>query len=117
MISKKISRKDGIGVSDGIVSGNISFIEQESNFSSFKADTILLTFLTDPNWVPLMMKSKGIITAIGGYLSHTAIIARELGIPCITDIGIEKLLELKNCEHITMNGKTGEIIGINCRNK
>lgn len=117
MISKKISRKDGIGVSDGIVSGNISFIEQESNFSSFKADTILLTFLTDPNWVPLMMKSKRIITAIGGYLSHTAIIARELGIPCITDIGIEKLLELKNCEHITMNGKTGEIIGINCRNK
>lgn len=108
-ISRKILKKDGIGVSNGIVSGKVCFIEQENDFDSFEKDSILLTYLTDPNWVPLMMQAKGIITAIGGYLSHTAIITRELGIPCITDIGIDKLLKLKNCNNIIMNGKTGEI--------
>ncbi len=43
----------------------------------------------------MIMKSKGVVTAIGGYLCHTAIITRELGIPCVTNIGIDRLNELK----------------------
>ena len=108
-IVKKIKRLDGIGASDGIVKGKIQLIEQVTDIDKFQEGNILLTYLTDPDWVPAILKSKGVITAFGGYLCHTAIICRELKIPCITDIGIEKLNELKELDEILIDGATGKI--------
>jgi len=101
--------RDGLGVSSGRVDGEVCFIEMPEDIEKFKEGSILLTFLTDPNWVPLITKAKGVITAVGGYLCHTAIICRELSIPCITDIGIDKLSQIKNYAAISMDGNTGEI--------
>lgn len=69
---------------------------------------ILVCKMTTPQDVPLMMKSKGIITEMGGILSHAAIVCRELKKPCITNVaGATK--KLKKGMMIEMNGATGEI--------
>ena len=56
-----------------------------------------------------MLEANGIITAEGGFLSHAAIIARELGKPCICGVGYEAIDKLKNVEYLEMNGTTGKI--------
>ena len=69
---------------------------------------ILVVPMTTPEHVPLIMKSKGIITELGGILSHAAIVCRELKKPCITGVaGATK--KLKPGMMIEMNGSTGEI--------
>lgn len=103
------SKMDGYGVSSGIVSGEICFLESLDDVQNFEEDKILLTYLTDPDWTPYIMKSKGVVTAIGGYLCHTAIITRELGIPCVTNIGIEKLNQLRKEKEITIDGDLGTV--------
>lgn len=55
-----------------------------------------------------MLESSAIVTAEGGFLSHAAIISRELGIPCITGIGYENLLNL-NEKRIIVDGTKGII--------
>ena len=92
------SKMDGYGVSSGIVSGEICFLESLDDVQNFEEDKI-----------PYIMKSKGVVTAIGGYLCHTAIITRELGIPCVTNIGIEKLNQLRKEKEITIDGDLGTV--------
>ena len=66
--------------------------------------------MTDPDWLPHLMNSKGAVTAYGGFLCHTAIVCRELGIPCVTGIGEEKLEKLCNQHNtIEINGNSGNI--------
>ena len=50
------------------------------------AGSILLADNTDPDWVPLKVEAAGLVTSHGGRLSHAAIVARELGIPCVTGV-------------------------------
>ena len=66
--------------------------------------------MTNPNWLPHLMNSKGAITAYGGFLCHTAIVCRELGIPCVTGIGEEGLKKLC-CSHaiVEVNGNNGYV--------
>ena len=108
-IKRLIPHNDGYGVSSGIASGDICFIPTLNEQDKFEEGKILLTYLTDPEWTPMIMKSKGVVTAIGGYLCHTAIITRELGIPCITNIDIDRLNELKAQKQVKINGDTGEV--------
>ena len=70
---------------------------------------ILCTVRTDPGWTPLFPTAGGILVERGSTLSHSAVIARELGIPAI--VGIPGLTEtLADQELVTMNGSTGTII-------
>ena len=72
---------------------------------------ILLSHMTDPNWIPHLIKAKGAVTAVGGFLCHTAIICRELGIPCVTGIGNDNMKYI--IEHLrnslTIDGNNGTI--------
>ena len=69
---------------------------------------ILVVPMTTPEHVSLIMKSKGIITELGGILSHAAIVCRELKKPCITGV-IGATKKLKPGMMIEMNGGTGKI--------
>lgn len=69
---------------------------------------ILVAARTDPGWVPLYPAVSGILIERGSILSHSAIVAREMGIPAI--VGIPGLLErLEDGQIVTMNGQTGII--------
>ena len=69
---------------------------------------ILVTHRTDPGWIPLYPSISGLLVERGGLLSHSAIVAREMGLPTV--VGIKGLTKkLKNGMKIKMNGETGLI--------
>lgn len=109
LIKKKIKVQDGIGVSSGRIKGEICFLESPQQIAKFKENSILLTYATDPEWVPIMAKAKGIITLNGGYLCHTAIISRELGKPCIVRVDPDLFNKLKKSSIVSMDASTGVI--------
>ena len=69
---------------------------------------ILVAARTDPGWVPLYPAVRGILIERGSILSHSAIVAREMGIPAI--VGIHGLLDrVEDGQVVTMNGQTGVV--------
>lgn len=100
---------NGIAASPGIVKGKPTYLEEVDEQNVFKDGDILLTDYTDPDWVPIMLRASAIITAEGGFLSHTAIISRELGIPCVTGLGYKAISELSKASMIEVNGNSGQV--------
>jgi pyruvate,water dikinase len=70
---------------------------------------VLLTERTDPDWVPLMAEAAALVTAQGGMLCHAAIIARELGVPCVTGVGTAALRRLDGGLAVTVDGTAGTV--------
>lgn len=99
----------GIPCSAGEYEGFAQFVRTPDQLKDFESGNILLSVFTDPEWLCGMDKAGAIVTAMGGFLCHSAIISRELKIPCITGIGIEGLKKIKN-KKIKINGSNGEII-------
>ena len=67
---------------------------------------ILVTKFTDPSWTPLFVSIKGLVTEVGGIMTHGAVIAREYGIPAV--VGLEDATKLiKDGERIRVNGTDG----------
>jgi pyruvate, water dikinase len=77
----------GISVGAAVATGTICLIEDVKDIDRFVEGSILVTTMTDPDWVPIMKKAKAIITDAGGRTSHAAIISRELGVPAIVGSG------------------------------
>lgn len=71
--------------------------------------TVLLTERTDPDWVPLMVEAASLVTVEGGMLCHAAIIARELGMPCITGVGAAAMARLASGGTLTVDGTAGTV--------
>ena len=70
---------------------------------------ILVAERTDPGWTPLFPLARGILVQRGSLLSHSAIVARELGIPAVVSIpGLTQ--QLKTGDLVTLNGSTGRVI-------
>ena len=98
----------GIPAAPGLIVGEGRFLESPND--KIIPDKILLAMMTDPDWLPHLMNSKGAVTAYGGFLCHTAIVCRELGIPCVTGIGEETLEDLINQnELLEVNGNSGSV--------
>ncbi len=97
----------GLSVGDAIAAGKVCLIENVEDIEKFESGTILVTEMTDPDWVPIMKKAAGIVTDHGGRTCHAAIISRELGIPAI--VGTGKGTEiLKNGQEITISCAEGD---------
>ena len=73
----------GTSVGSKIGVGKVNKIMSIKDIASFKKGEVLLTSMTDPDWVPIMKKASAIITDKGGRTCHAAIVSRELGIPCV----------------------------------
>lgn len=101
----------GTGCSPGKILGTVKVI-LDPNEISFMNGAILVTSSTDPGWTTLFPSCSGIIVERGSLLSHSAIVSREMGKPCI--VGVTGLLNrLKTGDEIEMDGSTGEIKIIN----
>lgn len=103
----KDAKLRGTPCSRGIARGRALVIDDAPD-KDCPAGCILVAKMTDPGWVFIMAKSKGIISEKGSLLSHTAIISRELGIPAVT--GAENAASvIKTGDIVTLDGSTGEI--------
>ncbi len=101
----------GIGACAGIVHAKVKIVRSVEESSGLE-NCIMVAERTDPGWVPLFPISKGILVERGSILSHSAIVAREMGIPAI--VGINNLLTtLKDGDEVEMDGSTGIIKVIN----
>jgi pyruvate,water dikinase len=97
----------GIGCCPGIVKSRVQVIHHPSEVENLNGD-ILITTSTDPGWVTLFPSASAIIVERGSLLSHSAIVSREMGIPCIVSVtGLLK--RLKTGDVIEMDGRTGII--------
>ena len=105
----KISTGDlsGIGACAGNVRAKVKIIHSVAESEGLEG-CIMVAERTDPGWVPLFPISKGILVERGSILSHSAIVAREMGIPAI--VGINNLLSsLKDGDEVEMDGSSGRI--------
>ncbi len=77
----------GLGVSPGRARGRARVVTDPTAVAALGAEDILVARTTDPSWVVRFMTASGMAIDVGGTLSHAAIIARELGIPCVIGTG------------------------------
>ena len=70
---------------------------------------ILVTERTDPGWVPVFPACSGLIIERGSLLSHSAVVARELGIPTVVGIEGDPLKKLKNGQVVYLDAGKGEV--------
>lgn len=77
----------GAAIGDSIAAGTACVVRDPADIESFRDGAILVTEMTDPDWVPLMKRASGIVTDHGGSTSHAAIVSRELGVPAVVGTG------------------------------
>ncbi len=70
----------GIGTSSGVVTARACVLNSPADFKNFQPGSVLVAVTTTPAWTPLFASASGIVTDIGGPLSHSSIVARECGI-------------------------------------
>lgn len=69
---------------------------------------ILVTSFTDPSWTPLFVSLRGLVTEVGGLMTHGAVIAREYGLPAV--VCVEGATQrIKDGQRIRLNGTDGYI--------
>jgi phosphohistidine swiveling domain-containing protein len=98
---------EGIGCCPGIVEGRVRVVKDPTEIESINGD-ILVTTSTDPGWITIFPTASAILVERGSLLSHSAIVSREMGIPCIVSIN-GLLRTLKTGDLIQMDGSTGKI--------
>ena len=97
----------GAAIGEGIATGEVCVIRDPSEITRFRDGAILVTEMTDPDWVPIMSRASGIITDHGGTTSHAAIVSRELGKPAVVGTG-DATAVLKDGQQVTLSCAEGE---------
>ena len=97
----------GAAIGEGIATGDVCVIRDPSDITRFRDGAILVTEMTDPDWVPIMSRAAGIITEHGGTTSHAAIVSRELGKPAVVGTGNATSV-LHDGQQITLSCAEGE---------
>lgn len=99
--------KVGLPVSSGVIKERARVILNMEEADLEEGD-ILVTAFTDPSWTPLFVSIKGLVTEVGGLMTHGAVIAREYGLPAV--VGVENATkQIKDGQRILVNGTEGYI--------
>jgi phosphoenolpyruvate synthase/pyruvate phosphate dikinase len=97
----------GLGVSAGTIEGRARVIVDMAQ-ADLATDDILVTTSTDPSWSPLFLAVKGLVTEVGGLMTHGAVIAREYGLPAV--VGVEHATRLiRDGQRIRVHGTEGYV--------
>jgi pyruvate,water dikinase len=97
----------GVGACAGIVEGRAVVVLDPAN-AEIEPGDILIAHTTDPAWVSLMFLAGALVVDIGGLMSHAAVVARELGIPCVMNTG-QGTTALRTGDLISVDGGTGTV--------
>lgn len=96
----------GIGASSGVVEGSARVLLSASSMGELQPGEILVVHTTDVGWTPLFCIAAGVVTELGGPLSHAAVVARELAVPSVVNVdGVTRTL--KTGDRIRIDGDRG----------
>jgi rifampicin phosphotransferase len=97
----------GLAVSSGVIEGRARVILRMED-ADLEAGDIVVTAFTDPSWTPLFVSIKGLVTEVGGLMTHGAVIAREYGLPAV--VGVENATRLiQDGQRIRVHGTDGYV--------
>jgi len=97
----------GLSIGDAIAAGKVCRVMHPKDIDQVEDGSILVTEMTDPDWVPVMKRVAGIVTDYGGRTCHAAIVSRELGIPAIVGTGNATRI-LKTDQEVTLSCAEGD---------
>jgi len=97
----------GVAIGDAIAAGSVCKLRSPAEIAKFKDGSILVTPITDPDWVPIMTRASAIVTDHGGRTSHAAIVSRELGLPAIVGTR-DATAKLESGHEITVSCAEGD---------
>jgi pyruvate,water dikinase len=98
----------GVGASPGRVTGVARVLHGPSEFDQMHPGEILVAKITTPAWTPLFALAAGVVTDVGGPLSHSSIVAREYQIPAVLGTGVATE-RIRSGERIAVDGDTGVV--------
>ncbi len=98
----------GIAASPGRVTGPARVMSGPDEFAQMRAGDILVARITTPAWTPLFALAAGVVTDVGGPLSHSSIVAREYHIPAVLGTGVATE-RLRSGQRITVDGDAGTV--------
>lgn len=98
----------GIAASQGQAEGVVKIVWTIKDNAKFNEGDVLVTKMTEPSMVPVMIKAAAIITDIGGLTSHAAIVSREMGTPCVVATK-DATTVLKDGQKVRVDGTKGEV--------
>ena len=97
----------GIAASAGTVEGRARMVRSFAD-ADLEAGDILVTTFTDPSWTPAFLTVKGLVTEVGGAMTHGAVVAREYGLPAVVGVdGATRLIQ--DGQRIRVNGTEGYV--------
>jgi len=97
----------GLPVSAGTIEGRARVILDMAD-ADLESGDILVTAYTDPSWTPAFVAIKGLVTEVGGLMTHGAVIAREYGLPAV--VGVEHATQLiRDGQRIRVHGSDGYV--------
>jgi len=102
----------GLPAAAGVTEGLARVVISTDEFDQVKPGEIMVCQMTNPAWVVVFSKIRGVVTDTGGVLCHTAVVAREFGIPGVVGTG-DATYRIKTGNRVRVNGATGvvEILG------
>jgi len=99
---------EGYGASPGVATGIVKIVHNMNELEKIQKGDVLVTEMTNPDFVVAMEKSAAIVTNAGGSTCHAAIVSRELGVPCI--VGTKKATQvLEEGKRITVDATHGKV--------
>ncbi|MFM2078621.1 MAG: hypothetical protein RJA49_2511, partial [Actinomycetota bacterium] len=98
----------GLAVSSGTVEGRARVVRDIAD-ATLEPGDILVTTSTDPSWTPLFVAIAGLVTEVGGTMTHGAVIAREYGLPAV--VGVHRATErIRDGQRIRIDGTEGYVM-------
>ncbi|PXY22315.1 phosphoenolpyruvate synthase [Prauserella muralis] len=98
----------GLSASPGVASGPVRVLRSPADGERLRTGEILVAEMTNPDWVPTIRRAAALVTDQGGMTCHAAIVARELGVPCV--VGTHTATrDLKEGQQVTVDGAAGTV--------
>ncbi|MCW5722608.1 MAG: hypothetical protein KIS86_15835 [Devosia sp.] len=98
----------GIPASPGVVEGPVRIIRHENEVADLQPGEILVAPITAPSWASAFSVVSGVVTDIGGMMSHAAIVCREYGMPAVVSTGYASS-RLKTGQRVRLDGRNGTV--------
>lgn len=98
----------GLGISPGIARGRVRVARSLDEASRLQPGEVLVAKAADPGWTPYFPSAAGLVTELGGLLSHAAVVAREYGLPAVANVA-DATRDLRDGDEVVLDGDAGTV--------